>query len=110
MSVPERHHQLLSLHAERGGEHQTGYFNFLLRTHQVQSSPAPPSIHIGFALRDKFALPRFVIDVVRPRKDDVVLVDFNPWGETTDSLMFSWQELADCPHSDHMEFRFTFSK
>ena len=50
------------------------------------------------------------MDVVRPRKDDVVLMDFNPWGETTDSLMFSWQELADCHHSDHVEFRFTFSK
>ena len=65
-------------------------------------------IHIAFVFRDKFALSRFVLDVVRPRKDHVVLVDFNPWGETTDSLMFSWQELTDLHHSGHVEFRFTF--
>ena len=33
------------------------------------------------------------MDVVRPSKDTVVLVDFNPWGQTTDSLLFSWEEL-----------------
>ena len=49
------------------------------------------------------------MDVVRPRKDEVVLVDFNPWGETTDSLMFSWQELSDGNPSDHVEFRLIFS-
>ena len=49
------------------------------------------------------------MDVVRPRKDDVILMDFNPWGETTDSLMFSWQELTDFSHSDHVEFRLKFS-
>ena len=50
------------------------------------------------------------MDVVRPRKDEVILVDFNPWGDTTDSLMFSWQELTtDITHSDRVEFRLTFS-
>ena len=50
------------------------------------------------------------MDVVRPRKDEVILVDFNPWGDTTDSLMFSWQELAtDITHSDHSEVEFRFA-
>eukprot|EP00090_Calanus_glacialis_P017849 TRINITY_DN27706_c0_g1_i8.p1 TRINITY_DN27706_c0_g1~~TRINITY_DN27706_c0_g1_i8.p1 ORF type:complete len:336 (-),score=132.00 TRINITY_DN27706_c0_g1_i8:64-1071(-) len=46
-------------------------------------------------IRDKFPLEHFVMDVTRPRKDNVVLVDFNPWGDTTDSLMFSWEELDE---------------
>jgi len=44
-------------------------------------------------VRDKFPLDRYVVDLTRQRKDKVILVDFNPWGETTDSLLFSWEEL-----------------
>ena len=83
-----------------------GLFNYVPE-HQVAKRWSH-DIHTAFVFRDKFALSRFVMDVVRPRKDHVVLVDFNPWGETTDSLMFSWQELTDLHHSGHVEFRFTF--
>ena len=57
-------------------------------------------------ISSRLPLTRFVMDVVRPSKDNVVLVDFNPWGDTTDSLLFSWAELDawsaslardDCP-------------
>ena len=34
-----------------------------------------------------------VFDVYRPAKDRVVLLDFNPFGETTESLLFSWSEM-----------------
>lgn len=34
-----------------------------------------------------------MIDVYRPAKDSVILLDFNPFGETTDGLLFSWREL-----------------
>ncbi|XP_042242061.1 cell division cycle protein 123 homolog isoform X3 [Homarus americanus] len=34
-----------------------------------------------------------VVDVYRPVKDHVILLDFNPFGETTDGLLFSWPEL-----------------
>ena len=44
-------------------------------------------------IRSRFPLSCFVMDVVRPSKDNVILVDFNPWGQTTDSLLFSWDEL-----------------
>lgn len=44
---------------------------------------------------DKFPLKSYVMDVTRPRKDKVILVDFNPWGDTTDSLLFSWEELEE---------------
>ena len=59
-------------------------------------------------IRSKFPLSRFVMDVVRPSKDYVILVDFNPWGQTTDSLLFSWQELdlmLQTPH-DSVDFRY----
>ena len=34
-----------------------------------------------------------VFDVYRPAKDHVLLLDFNPFGERTDGLLFSWSEL-----------------
>lgn len=40
-----------------------------------------------------FLLPADVFDVYRPAKDHVVLLDFNPFGETTDGLLFTWSEL-----------------
>lgn len=40
----------------------------------------------------KFPLDNYVLDVVRYRKDKVVLVDVNPYGNTTDSLLFDWNE------------------
>jgi len=51
-------------------------------------------------IKDKFTLGKYVVDVTRPRKDKVVLVDFNPWSETTDSLLFSWEELEEMSEED----------
>ena len=34
-----------------------------------------------------------VIDVYRPNSGRIVLIDINPFGETTDSLLFDWEEL-----------------
>ncbi|XP_042242060.1 cell division cycle protein 123 homolog isoform X2 [Homarus americanus] len=42
---------------------------------------------------DRFPLHDYVVDVYRPVKDHVILLDFNPFGETTDGLLFSWPEL-----------------
>ncbi|XP_069950951.1 translation initiation factor eIF2 assembly protein [Cherax quadricarinatus] len=44
-------------------------------------------------IENRFPLPNYVIDVYRPAKDCVILLDFNPFGETTDGLLFSWPEL-----------------
>jgi len=44
-------------------------------------------------IQNRFPLERYTVDVTRPRKDKVILVDFNPWGGTTDSLLFSWELL-----------------
>jgi len=43
-------------------------------------------------IRDKFQSKHYVFDVLRLRKDKVKLIDFNPYGETTDSQLFDWQE------------------
>jgi len=56
-------------------------------------------------IRSKFPLTKYVIDVVRPSKDNVILLDFNPWGLTTDSLMYTWEEL-DSWDKTWIEFRF----
>ena len=29
-------------------------------------------------------------------QDEVVLIDFNPFGPVTDSLLFDWEELTSC--------------
>ena len=42
-----------------------------------------------------FPLPSYTFDVVRWRKDRVRLVDFNPFGEVTDGIFFSWEELLN---------------
>ncbi|KAK3881842.1 hypothetical protein Pcinc_013746 [Petrolisthes cinctipes] len=44
-------------------------------------------------IENRFPLLNYVIDVYRPAKDNVILLDFNPFGETTDGLLFSWKEL-----------------
>ena len=46
-----------------------------------------------------------VMDIMRPMKDHVKLIDFNPFGETTDAKLFSWSELIEADNSD-IEFRF----
>lgn len=44
-------------------------------------------------IENRFPLQDYVFDVYRPAKDHVVLLDFNPFGETTDGLLFTWSEL-----------------
>ena len=54
-------------------------------------------------IKNKFPSADFVFDVIRTTKDKVILVDFNPFGETTEALFFSWDELRDS--SLDLEFR-----
>lgn len=60
-------------------------------------------------IKNRFDSRDFVFDVVRTRKDRVKLVDFNPFGLTTDSILFSWQELEEFdPTITEVEFRLSF--
>lgn len=43
----------------------------------------------------KFPSSSYVFDVCRKKKGNVILLDFNPFGEMTDSLLFEWNELRD---------------
>jgi len=40
----------------------------------------------------KFPLENYVLDVFRSKKDSVKLIDFNPFGITTDAILFDWAE------------------
>ncbi|XP_033888054.2 cell division cycle protein 123 homolog isoform X1 [Acipenser ruthenus] len=42
----------------------------------------------------KFLDEDFVFDVYRDSRGRVWLIDFNPFGEVTDSLLFTWEELT----------------
>ena len=44
-------------------------------------------------IKERFPLQDYVFDVMRSAKDTVKLIDFNPFGETTDGLLFDWEEL-----------------
>jgi len=45
-------------------------------------------------IKNKFPQKSFVFDVLRTCKDVVELVDFNPYGKITDSVLFDWEELT----------------
>jgi len=55
----------------------------------------------------KFELPDYVFDVVRERKSKVKLIDFNPFGRTTDGILFDWDELQEIDeNSPSVQFRY----
>lgn len=43
-------------------------------------------------IQSKFPLDNYVVDVFRSKKDSVKLIDFNPFGITTDAILFDWNE------------------
>ncbi|XP_040199329.1 cell division cycle protein 123 homolog isoform X1 [Rana temporaria] len=60
----------------------------------------------------------FVFDIYRDSEGKVWIIDFNPFGEVTDSLLFSWEELTKGANpgdeenvdQDHPIFRYTTSE
>jgi len=48
----------------------------------------------------KFAIANFTFDIWRKSRDSIVLLDFNPFGPVTDSLLFSWNELMSMSSHD----------
>jgi len=71
----------------------SNYYPFLAREEESIKQDIQSFFHEH--VKHKFKLDNFVMDVTRPRKDKIVLVDFNPWGDTTDSLLFTWEELGE---------------
>ncbi|XP_030071981.1 translation initiation factor eIF2 assembly protein isoform X1 [Microcaecilia unicolor] len=70
----------------------------------------------------KFLDEDFVFDIYRDSSGRVWLIDFNPFGEVTDSLLFTWDELTgvisikdnhgerEATEQDHPAFRYTTSE
>jgi len=51
-------------------------------------------------IEGKFADANFTFDIWRKSRNNIVLVDFNPFGLVTDSLLFSWNELMSMSAHD----------
>jgi hypothetical protein len=49
-----------------------------------------------------------VIDVYRPNRGRVLLIDINPFGQSTDSLLFDWDELNAMRDDYRLEVIFNF--
>lgn len=61
-------------------------------------------------LAEHCGIDDIVMDIARPSKDVVKLIDFNPFGATTDIKLFEWTELEEMEVPDeHIEFRFVQS-
>lgn len=56
-------------------------------------------------IENRFPAPDYVVDVCRPAKDHVILLDFNVFGETTDGLLFSWPELKGLEDTRQCQIR-----
>lgn len=54
-------------------------------------------------------IDNLVMDISRPSKDQIKLVDFNPFGPTTDTVLVDWNELEQMiPSSDRHQIDFRF--
>ena len=61
-------------------------------------------------LAEQSGIDKVVMDIARPSKDVVKLIDFNPFGPTTDIKLFEWSELEEMEvANEHIEFRFVQS-
>jgi hypothetical protein len=47
----------------------------------------------------------YIFDVYVDKKERVWLVDFNPWGRSTDPLLFYWSELTTLDAEEEAHFR-----
>uniref|UniRef100_A0A674N6D5 Translation initiation factor eIF2 assembly protein n=1 Tax=Takifugu rubripes TaxID=31033 RepID=A0A674N6D5_TAKRU len=70
----------------------TQYYQHILKQEEqiCQAVEAFFSQHIQYNFLDE----DFVFDVYRDSQGRVWLIDLNPFGEVTDSLLFSWEELT----------------
>lgn len=59
-------------------------------------------------IRNKFPLPDYTFDVIRPSKENVQIVDLAPFTEETEGLAFEWEDLKSFEDEgkDVAEFRF----
>lgn len=61
-------------------------------------------------IQNKFLSKDFVVDIYRKDANKLYIIDFNPWGPMTDSLLFDWPELLQITDPIKPEFRFITSQ
>uniref|UniRef100_A0A3B4XQD4 Translation initiation factor eIF2 assembly protein n=1 Tax=Seriola lalandi dorsalis TaxID=1841481 RepID=A0A3B4XQD4_SERLL len=88
----------------------TQYYQHVLKQEEQISQAVQEffSQHIQYNFLDE----DFVFDVYRDSQGRVWLIDLNPFGEVTDSLLFSWEELTcggETAHQQGPAFRCTAS-
>ncbi|XP_027899911.1 translation initiation factor eIF2 assembly protein isoform X1 [Xiphophorus couchianus] len=79
----------------------TQYYQHILKQEQHISQAIQDffSQHVQYRFLDE----DFVFDVYRDSQGRVWLIDLNPFGEVTDSLLFSWDELMSGEVVDHQQ-------
>eukprot|EP00913_Durusdinium_trenchii_P012876 g12091.t1 len=73
----------------------SGFFEHLLKEDEVEEIKTAIRNFFEEKVRGRFPLRRYVMDLyvdIPPRRK-VWLVDFSPWGPTTEPLLFDWSEL-----------------
>jgi len=61
-------------------------------------------------IQNKFPSIDFVVDIYRKDSNKLYIIDFNPWGPMTDTLLFDWSELLTLSNNEKPEFRFVNSQ
>lgn len=56
-------------------------------------------------IKGKFGDTSYVFDVYKNPNDRIYLVDFNPFGEITDSMLFTWDELRESDFDDTRDLK-----
>lgn len=77
----------------------SGFYEHLTEQGEVEALQQAIQTFFQEHIRQAFPLDRYVFDVyvdIPPRRR-VWLVDFSPWGPTTDPCLFDWEELNGFP-------------
>ena len=71
----------------------TNYYDFLMNNKDKVHKDI--TTFFNKFIRSRFADSSFVFDVYAPKEGSIRLLDINPFSQVTDSLLFSWHEIAD---------------
>lgn len=73
--------------------HPRSYYHFI----KSEKEDIVEDLGVFFSkyLQETFPDPDYVVDVIREGKGKIILLDCNPWGPVTDSLLYSWEELEN---------------
>lgn len=77
--------------------HTSVYFPHLCEAAFMDAVVAQVTTRFEMHIQEGFPLQRYAFDVFvgRPPRRKVSLIDFSPWGATTDPLLFDWEELHE---------------